>query len=137
MQSSGGCVFGGYTDVTWGVGDEYKSSAAFFFFSLKDHAGIGPVKMPINSNKTAGAISLCSDYGPIFGGDNDLCIASNANTSASSECSIGETYQIPASSASDSYFLTGSNEFTVSNYEVLLVYETTGSTYCSLTRDTP
>ena len=67
VKSSDGYIFGAYS-VEWrqssGV---YKSSAKAFLFSLKDHAGVGPVKMPILSNNTEKAVIHDSSYGPMFG----------------------------------------------------------------------
>jgi hypothetical protein len=87
---------------------------------LKDHAGIGPVKMPIKSGKTGHAVYHHSSYGPAFGGGGDLGVASNANTNTSSYCNVGNTYQLP-SNTNDPHFLTGSRIFKVSEWEVFLV----------------
>jgi len=120
VKSSDGYIFGGYTDVAWRQGEEYESSAVSFLFSLKDHAGVGPVKMSIKSDKTASAILQGSNYGPTFGNDCDLYVASNANTKSSSYCNVDCTYQRP-SNIDDPYFLTGAYNFTASDYEVFLV----------------
>ena len=45
VKSSDDYIFGGFTDIAWGQSGAGKSSAESFLFSLKDHAGIGPVKM--------------------------------------------------------------------------------------------
>eukprot|EP00979_Chaetoceros_neogracilis_P012637 scaffold3389_cov188-Chaetoceros_neogracile.AAC.12 len=127
-KSSDGYIFGGYTDIAWGIISDYKASSVSFLYSLKDHAGIGPVKMPIMSDMTESAVYHYLDYGPMFG-SNDLHIATNANerTSSqsyignmSSQIYIGNTYELPVN-CSDSHFLTGSRHFTVSEYEVFLV----------------
>ena len=47
VNSSDGYICGGYTDVAWCGGADWKSSTESFLFSLKDHAGVGPAKMPI------------------------------------------------------------------------------------------
>jgi hypothetical protein len=99
----------------------YKSSTLSFLYSLKDHAGIGPVDLLIKSDKTARAVYHYLDVGPRFGGGHDLHISTNANKSASSsQSTIGYTYELPAN-CSDKHFLTGSSSFTVSEYEVFLV----------------
>ncbi len=120
VKSSGGYIFVGYTDVAWGQIQGFRSSTESFLFSLKDHAGIGPVKMPIMNNETGYAVLHHSSYGPLFGGGHDLCVASNANANNSSYCKVGHTYQRP-SNTNDPHFLTGSRNFTVSEYEVFLV----------------
>jgi hypothetical protein len=103
------------------MNDVYLSSSVSFLYSLKDHAGIGPVKMPIKSNKTAGAVYHNVNFGPRFG-QSDLEITTNANESASfSRSTIGGTYERPANCRSGN-FLTGSSSFTtVSECEVFLV----------------
>ena len=65
VKSSGGYIFGGYTDVAWRQSGQYKPSTESLLFSLKDHAGVGPVKMPIKS--TGHAVVHYSSYGPFFG----------------------------------------------------------------------
>ena len=56
VKSSGGYIFEGYTDVSWRHIQGFRMSSESFLFSLKDHAGIGPVKMPIKSGKTGHAV---------------------------------------------------------------------------------
>ena len=122
VKSSGGYIFGGYTDVAWGQGVRWRASAVSFLFSLKDHAGIGPVKMPIKSDSTVHVVHHGSSYGPTFGSsrhDHDLHVASNANVN-SSHYNVGSAYQLP-SNTTNRNFLTGSMKFTVSEYEVFLV----------------
>jgi len=132
VKSSGGYIFGGYTDVAWSgeaedshedsndVVQVFKSSTESFLFSLKDHEGIGPVKMPIKSDKTGRAVCHHSSYGPLFGRGDDLGVASNANSNTVSSSNVGTMYQRP-SNTNDFHFLTGSRNFTVSEYEVFLV----------------
>eukprot|EP00979_Chaetoceros_neogracilis_P003672 scaffold652_cov188-Chaetoceros_neogracile.AAC.18 len=119
VKSSDGYIFGGYTDVAWGTDNDYKFSSVSFLYSLKDHAGIGPVKMPIKSHKTEHAVFHIQNYGPGFGSVGDLNITTNAHESASSQSTIGNTYELPA--CADKNFLTGSLYFTVSEYEVFLI----------------
>ena len=96
VKSSGGYIFGGYTGVAWGESKSWKTSIASFLFSLKDHAGIGAVKMPIMSNETGYAVCHHSSYGPCFGSGDDLRLASNANAAnTESYCDVGKTYQLP------------------------------------------
>ena len=88
-------------------------------FNLKDHAGIGPVKMPIKSNKTDYAVFHNSMVGPAFGYI-DLDVESNANANSESSSHVGDTYELP-SNTDDPFFLTGSMYFTASEYEIFLV----------------
>jgi|AntRauTorckE5430_2_1112549.scaffolds.fasta_scaffold04752_1 hypothetical protein len=125
VKSSDGYIFGGYTDVVWGTNPAYKSSSVSFLYSLKDHAGIGPVKMPIKINQSRHAVYHYSNNGPTFGAafgsGRDLHIATKANEIASCISAIGNTYELPAN-CSDKHFLTGSRTFTVSEFEVFRVH---------------
>ena len=56
VKSSDGYIFGEYTDVAWGQSGVCKKPVESFMFSLKDHAGVGTVKMPIKSNNTCHAV---------------------------------------------------------------------------------
>jgi len=122
VKSSDGYIFGGYTDAAWGgtSAGTYKPSTVSFLFSLKDHAGIGPVKMPIMKEMTSNAVYITSSYGPSFGSGHDFIVATNSNIDDSSYCYVGETYALPRNS-DDPHFLTGSDSFTISEYEVFLV----------------
>lgn len=96
----------------YALGEKGKSSAKSFLFSLKDHAGIGPVKMPKMSNKTGHAVIHNSSYGTLFGNGCDLLVASNANENTESHCNVGNVNQLP-SNTNDRLFLTGSAWFTI------------------------
>ena len=116
-----GYICGGYTDVAWCGGADWKSSTESFLFSLKDHTGVSQVKMPIKSDQQQAGYAVVhnSCYGPTFGDDCDVYVASNANANTGSFCSAGDTYQLP-SNINEPHFLTGSKHFTVSEYEVFL-----------------
>jgi len=125
VRSSAGYIFGGYTDVVWGKSGKYQYSTASFLFSLKDHAGVGPVKMPIKTEEMGNAAFLSSKYhslsrGQTFGRGHDLYVASDSNKNASSYCDVGFTYQLPCNT-DNPFFLTGSKHFTLSEHEVFLV----------------
>jgi len=122
VKSSGGYMFGGYTDVAWSQSSTYKSSCTSFLFSLKCHAGLGPLKMDVKSGSNNHAVYHISGYGPTFGGGHDLCIVSNPNQSNTntSYTNTGHTYQLPDGVA-DYCFLTGARDFGVAEYEVFQV----------------
>ena len=125
VKNSDGYIFGGYTDVAWGTNHSFKSSSVSFLYSLKDHAGIGPVKMPMKITKRLFAVYHHPNNGPGFGFGSrsfDLSICTNANYSATSESNIGNTYELPANCA-NSFFLTGTRKFQVSEYEVFCIHE--------------
>ena len=62
-----------------------------------------------------------SSYGPVFGElgwfglGHDLCISDNANTSPSNSY-LGSTYELPQ--GQQRTFITGTGDFTVTDYEV-------------------
>jgi len=87
---------------------------------LKDHAGIGPVKMSIKSDQANYAVLHGSSFGLTFGRSYDLRVESNANSNTSSYCNVGSPYPLP-SNTTNPHFFTGSKYFTVSEYEVFLV----------------
>jgi len=93
----------------------YKTCRDAFLFSMVNPRGLGPTKMPLMTHKKQYAIYCVSSYGPAFGGGYDLCISNNANTSASYSCP-GRTYELPP--GEQDTFFTGSNSFTVTDYEV-------------------
>ena len=72
-------------------------------------------KLSLIAGKEGSGIVCNRDFGPVFGGGNDLCISSNANTSSSSS-RLGNTYQLPP--GQQSTFFTGAQMFTVTDYEV-------------------
>jgi len=86
-------IFGAFTTATWDCTGKYKSDSNAFLFSLinKDNK---PCKIKIDANEHQYAIYCGPQYGPVFGGGNDIDIVSNANTK---DCSsrLGHTYKHP------------------------------------------
>ena len=78
------------------------------------------MKMPIKSDQAGRAVLHNANSGPSFGDGGNLFVASNANANSETYCYAGNTYQLP-SNTKDPHFLTGSNHFTVSEYNVFLV----------------
>ena len=78
--------------------------------------GLGPTKMPLMTQQEQQAMYSHSNYGPVFGAGNDLCISNDANTNTSSRSRLGHTYERPP--GQQGTFFTGSNSFTVTDYEV-------------------
>ena len=70
--------------------------------------------MPLKTQHNA--ISSYSSYGPTFGAGHDLHISNNANANSSSYSRLGLTYECPP--GQQETFFTGSNPFTVTDYEV-------------------
>ena len=86
-----------------------------FLFSFVNPSGLGPTKLSLITGKEGNGIFCNSNYGPLFGGGNDLYISDNANTSFSSS-RLGHTYQVPP--GQQNTFFTGAQNFTVTDYEV-------------------
>jgi len=78
--------------------------------------GLVPTKMPLKTQREESAIVCCSSYGPAFRRGNDLYISNNANTNTSSYSDLDITYECPP--GQQNTFFTGSNNFTVTDYEV-------------------
>ena len=57
---------------------------------------------------------------PMFGDGYDILIGSNVNTNHASQTYVGNTYQLP-NGITDPFFLTGSQNFKVADYEVFQV----------------
>ncbi|XP_032224429.1 uncharacterized protein LOC5500053 [Nematostella vectensis] len=70
----GDFVFGGYTDVSWGSLERYKTSRDSFLFILYGPQGYKPTKLPLKTSPCEYAIYDDSSYGPTFGGGHDLRI---------------------------------------------------------------
>ena len=68
----------------------------------------------------AWAMFCSAGNGPIFGGGNDLKIASDANAKTTSQSTVGDTYTLPAG-ADAKTVLGGSHAFQVAEYEVFRV----------------
>ena len=72
--------------------------------------------MPLYSVGEQYAIYRGDNYGPTFGGGHDLYISNDANINTKSYSNLGRSYECPP--GQQNTFLTGSNNFTVTNYEV-------------------
>jgi hypothetical protein len=82
-------VFGGFTAVDWESPAEgkWKSDPNAFVFSLTNKAN-KPVKKKYDTFLYHFSIYCHSGCGPIFGWDNDIHIANNANTTMGSHCKL-------------------------------------------------
>ena len=102
----------------------YKTSKNSFIFSLKNEH-IPPFKAPVYRNGDY-AIYNSNNFGPHFGGGNDLHISSNANSNTNSHDNLGGTYEPPSGYAynqrNTQELLAGSRYFTPSEIEVFYLH---------------
>ena len=94
----------------------YQTAQNSFLFSLVNPSGLSPTKMPLKSGQEGYAMVCKSNYGPTYGGGNDLCIC-NAPNSNNCSANLNHTYQCP-SGQNNYMFLTGDQTFRVSEIEI-------------------
>ena len=109
VYATSGYYFGGYTTENWDCSGAYKKDANAFIFSLNNN------KYAKASNDNA--IYCASNYGPTFGGGNDLYIADKCNENSNSNNCTNNTYNF----GSNYYLNGGSCNFQVSKLEVYQV----------------
>jgi hypothetical protein len=120
VRSTNGNVFGGFADAAWKSSGNFQASAQAFLFLLVSHEGRAPARMAQNGRSPQHAMCCNAGYGPTFGGNHDLKIATNANASAASISNVGSTYTLPAGAGAQTV-LAGSYNFQVAEYEVFRV----------------
>ena len=74
-------------------------------------------KLELNGKNNQFTVCHKYDYGPIFGGGNDLFIYDNCNTGNSSYSNLGVSYTLPPKNNGKEY-LCGGRYFKISDYEV-------------------
>ena len=103
--------------------DGWASAPGSFIYSLRNNDGLAPFKSTLKDESHQYAISRYSAYGPVFGGGNDLLIASDAGSYTNSRTNFGVTYNLPhgytRGETSTNSLLGGSRYFTPSEVEVL------------------
>jgi len=117
VVKSGNYIFGGYTDQSWNSDSGvYKRAPHSFLFSLVNPSGLPPTKMPLIAGKEGNAIICNSNFGPVFGTGNDLCIVNSPNSNYCS-LNLNHVYQCPTGQNANT-FLTGKQSFLVNEMEV-------------------
>lgn len=91
-----GLLFGAFTAVGFqgGKGNEFVSDPSAFLFSLESSMGVAPARFTSNGN--AFSVFYRSDFGPSYGGNHDLHICNNANTTVGSYTNVGNGYAAPS-----------------------------------------
>ena len=79
IQSTGGFIFGGFSDKPWTSSGKYCKSDKYFLFYLKSWSNeVGPKKIRMKQNICSSAIFHSPSYGTNFGGGHDLYTANDA-----------------------------------------------------------
>ena len=90
-ENEKGNIFGGYASISWDSSGENKSANGSFLFTLSNIYDIPPTKYP-NTQNYDWAVYHGINFGPIFGGNNDLRIADNFLNNKKSYCILGYSY---------------------------------------------
>jgi len=107
VESEGGAVFGGYTNLDWEGSTGWRTSETSFLFRLRPTA----MKYPIRAGYEDRALIINSEYGPLFG--DDLRIFDGALNSSSNYV-MGRGYSFSGYEISD-----GEKQFKIEEYVVL------------------
>jgi len=100
---------------------DWRKAPGSFLFSLVNPSGLSPTKMTLKPGEETYAICCRSDFGPTFGRGHDLVIVNEPN-SKDSWGSLNNSYQCPFGE-NGTTFLTGNENFTVSEMEVFVIEE--------------
>jgi hypothetical protein len=96
IRSQNGCIFGGFTKISWSSSGLDKTDSFAFVFTLKNPVGIPPTKYPIRERAIRFAICHKPTNGPIFGsiqnGGSDIFLHSPFNVAGSRIC-FPKTYK--------------------------------------------
>mmetsp|Transcript_37611 Transcript_37611/g.55012 ORF Transcript_37611/g.55012 Transcript_37611/m.55012 type:complete len:610 (-) Transcript_37611:354-2183(-) len=121
IRCTGGYIFGGFCDTAWSSAGCGKTSPKAFIFTLKCHSGLPPTKMRLNERYDGDAVYHNTSFGPTFG-DDIICTADNTNHYLCCNTNVGHSYDCPQGQDGDT-FLTGSEDFQVSEIEVFSVQQ--------------
>ena len=94
VKCTSGNIFGGFTSAQWKSDDgswEYDKSA--FIFSLVNRENRPLIFEHSTSDKNS--VGVYGQYGPMFGGGNDIFISDSSNTNMYSRSNVGKTYSNP------------------------------------------
>jgi hypothetical protein len=99
QSADNGFIFGGYAHIAWTSYDYEYVDANAFLFSLVN-AMSKPIYMPVKAAdekrfKPPGdqAVNCHPKYGPMFGGGNDINIATNSNRNTKSFSNLGKSFE--------------------------------------------
>ena len=106
-------VFGGFTKQSWKGNDVYVHDPEAFIFSLNH-------KTKHNKQKNNNSIHTHPNYGPTFGGGQDIYICDKCNANNNNYSNSNSTYELPSDTDGKVYF-AGAPNFTVKEIEVYAV----------------
>jgi len=106
VESEGGAVFGGYTNLDWGGSTGWKTSGTSFLFRLRPTA----MKYPLKAGKEHQTVMINPHYGPVF---SDLWIFYGALNSSRNQVGAN-SYSFTGYEISD-----GEHNFKIKEYAVL------------------
>ena len=118
IRTTGGYLFGGYTDIPWTSTAEWKASAQSFLFAFISHSlANSPVKMDVLGSDCY-AVYHQSTYCCTFGGGHNIYIADSSNTNSNSYSNWSDHYSHPPGVSSDAHWLVGQRKFQTQDIEV-------------------
>jgi hypothetical protein len=122
VAGGGSHVFGGIVSTAWASAGYQTAATHACMFGLGCAGSATPVRLPLKAGMNANAMYNSAGCGPLFGQDaTDLNIATNANTSRSSNSNgLGTTYTLPPGGNGRTFF-AGANNFQVAEYEVFAI----------------
>ena len=115
IQSTGGYIFGGYTNQSWNSSG-YVQDAGAFIFTLKNPHNIPPTKY--TTTQPQNAIRCYTSYGPMFG-SGDIYVYTNSNQNTSSSTSFPQSYG--DSTGKGKLTFTNNNNFQTTEIEVFQI----------------
>ena len=129
-KSTGGKVFGGYSETGWANVNNYRYSSQSFLFSLTKNTKL-PMPGAAGSASYQYSVYDTNSYGPTFGGGHDLYINNNMNggytwLGHSYQCQPGSGYGNP--SCYDGFLSDNHSGWNLSDIEVYYANGTGNST---------
>ena len=115
QSKDSGCLFGGYTSVSWhSMGNFTCDRNNPFLFTLTNPYGIPPTKYPVT--RANYSIFCNGNYGPTFGGGHDLHVETCSNKTQASTITFPHSYEDTTGKGAATF--TGSDHFQTSEIEV-------------------
>ena len=117
-------MFGGFASSAWNSSSYFIKDANAFLFSLR--RGRVSYKDKFTVKNAVHALIENGSYRPIFGGNCDICIINQSNTTMGSNTNFGDSYNLPNGYIYDDGnskgFLTGNfRQWTTTEIEIYQV----------------